>query len=178
MSPNPGRTISKFLETLTTGNDGGDSSRLATLAKAAALYERADRLASLWEKGRLKYSIANHMGLIDPILDVMSDQEDFVQLDACIERFKQTLPAPDRVQSPSIEMLHSLLVVHTLSQCATIQLHVRFVMQSSASRGRCLSAANAIVRIAQVLPVQQMRHVSPIMAVSVSGWSYTYPHEI
>ncbi|THH33365.1 hypothetical protein EUX98_g839 [Antrodiella citrinella] len=155
ISPNPGCTISKFLETLSSGNDGGDSSRLATLAKAAALYERADRLASLWEK------------------DIMANQEDFVQLDSCIERFKQTLPAPERLQSPSIEMLHSLLVVHTLSQCATIQLHVRFVMQSSASRGRCLSAANAVVRIAQVLPIQQMRNVSPIMAVF-----YTSTHDI
>jgi len=147
MSPNPGRTVQKFLDTLSSGNDGGDSSRLATLAKAAVLYERADRLASFWEK------------------NIMAYQEDFVQLDGCIERFKQTLPAPERLQNPSMEMLHGLLVVHTLTQCATIQLHVRFVMQSSTSRSRCLSAANAVVRIAQVLPIQQMRYVSPIIAV-------------
>lgn len=52
MSPNQGRTIRKFLDSLLTGSDSGDSSRLATLAKAAALYERADRFATLWEKSR------------------------------------------------------------------------------------------------------------------------------
>ena len=51
MSPNSGRTVQRFLDSLLTANDGGDSSRLATLAKAAALYERADRLALFWEKG-------------------------------------------------------------------------------------------------------------------------------
>lgn len=101
------------------------------------------------------------------LADIMAHQEEFVQLDTCIERFKQSLPVPERLQSPSVELLHGLLVVHTLSQCASIQLHVRFVMQSSTSRSRCLAAANSIVRTAQVLPVQQMRFISPIMAVSV-----------
>ena len=112
---------------------------------------------------------------------MMAHQEEFVQLDTCIERFKATLPVPERLQSPSIEMLHSLLVVHTLAQCATIQLHVRFVMQSSTSRSRCLTAANSVVRIAQTLPIQQMRYVSPIMAVSRHfprvGWSCVYTHD-
>ncbi|KAH8093820.1 hypothetical protein BXZ70DRAFT_385284 [Cristinia sonorae] len=148
---NPGRTIQSFLDGLLAGNNGQDSSRLATIAKAAALYEHANRHATLWKT------------------DITARQGDFMRLDSCVERFKQTLPTLVHSQNPSHEVLHSLLLVYTLSQCATIQLHVRFVRQNSTSRSRCLAAANAVVRFAQTLPIQQLKFVNPIMAVLYSS---------
>ncbi|CAL1714576.1 unnamed protein product [Somion occarium] len=137
-------TIRTFIQGLLTGSGKRDASFFATYAKAAALYERTTRYATLWEK------------------DITSHQADFNELDACIERFKQTLPSPERVNP---DTTHTLLVMHSLGHCATIQLHTRFVGQSSTSRSRCLTAANAIVRLTQILPVRQLPCINPIMAV-------------
>lgn len=94
--------------------------------------------------------------------DIGSHQAEFGSLDGCIERFKQTLPSPERVNE---DITHTLLLAHSLAHAATIQLHLRFVGQSSTSRSRCLAAANSIIRLTQILPVRRLSCLNPIMAV-------------
>jgi len=145
--PNAGNTIQNFIDGLVTGRSDRDSSPLATIAKAATLYELANRSAALWEK-----NIGSHQG-------------EFVAIDTCIERFKQTLPTIDQVANRPSDLIHNLLMAHTLSQTATIQLHLRFITQNSTSRSRCLAAANAIVRVLQLLPIYQLKYLNPTIAV-------------
>lgn len=92
-------------------------------------------------------------------------QEDFAALDRCLEAYKQTL-TPLAGPAETMAGTHALLVAYTLTQCATIQLHVRFVSQSATSRSRCLTAANGAVRALMALPTRNLKYVNPIMAVS------------
>ena len=106
------------------------------------------------------------MGQLSPFIhfkiDIGSHQADFRAFDECLEGFKQNLPSLERINE---ETTHSHLIAHSLAHAATVQLHLRFVGQSSTSRNRCLIAANNIVRLTQLLPVRRLPCLNPIMAV-------------
>lgn len=53
-----------------------------------------------------------------------------------------------------------------MTECASIALHRGFLRQSNTSRTRCLTAANAVVRVFQTLNYQELEYVNPILAVS------------
>ncbi|KAK7048622.1 fungal-trans domain-containing protein [Favolaschia claudopus] len=114
-------------------------------AKAAILFEQASRLASQYQPN---------------MRDRRQFYASFKAVDALIESFKLNLPT---VQShPTREMI----VIHSLAQVATIQLHNPFVADADASdgsRSRVVTSARAIVANLTHAPLQQFRYVDPIM---------------
>ncbi|KAI0091628.1 hypothetical protein BDY19DRAFT_904256 [Irpex rosettiformis] len=148
--PNPGSTTKRFFAELLTDNTNvpnGDPSCLTLLAKASALYERANYIASYLDKNTPSY------------------QAVISTFDASIERFKQSLPAIERSTQLSPDRAHTLLLIHTLTHSATIQLHWPLTSHSTASINRCLAAANTIVRVVQVLDVKRMEFANPVLGV-------------
>ena len=100
-------------------------------------------------------------------IDTPSYQSVMNTLDASIERFKQGLPAIERSTQLSSDSAHTLLLIHSLTHSATIQLHWPFTSRSTTSINRCLAAANTIVRVMQVLDVKRMEFINPILGVRV-----------
>ncbi|KAL4250217.1 hypothetical protein ABKN59_006374 [Abortiporus biennis] len=144
---NLGRTVSTYLENISSGQISSDTCFLSLHAKAALFYEKADRMASFMESNIAAY------------------RNEFSTLDVILERFKQTLPPPDRVDLTNMMVSHDTLLLHTLSQCATIQLHIRFVSQNPTSRNRCLTSAQTCIRLLQAIPLRTLKVVNPIIAV-------------
>ncbi|KAL4250218.1 hypothetical protein ABKN59_006375 [Abortiporus biennis] len=144
---NSGRTTSRFMSSLASGRLDTCTSILGLHSQAAFLYEKAARLASLLER------------------NAALDQNDFVALDTYIERFKQALPTLDNVDPSSRTIHHDVLVVHSISQGTTIQLHSGLAQHNQSSRTKCLAAANIIVRLLNSIPYRDLKLVNPIMAV-------------
>lgn len=140
---------------------------LTQLSKAAALFERAARLAATWRPGALAFQFHN-MALIDSLEEIQnigSFYSDFVAVDQRIDEFKSQLTPIDRVSGHSVPLVH---LAYCLSNGATIQLHATFSSQNTGSRAKCLSAATAIVRANQAAHVQESAYTSPILGVSLS----------
>ncbi|KAF8169862.1 hypothetical protein K438DRAFT_1941215 [Mycena galopus ATCC 62051] len=119
-------TIENFLSNLP--DDG--TSLVALHAKAAIAFEQASRLA---------------VGFTENTAHRNSNTftSEFRNLDRVIETLKQTLPPLDSETDGS----HSLLVIHTLTQVATIQLHNPFCLTDELSRSRVISAARTVVEL-------------------------------
>ena len=86
-------------------------------------------------------------------------------IDNLIEGFKLILPT---VQSHS---KRQMLVIHSLVNVATIQLHNPFVADVEASRIRELAAAQAVVADLGQVPVNDFVYVDPIMGVRPSAFA-------
>jgi hypothetical protein len=141
---------------------------LTQLSKAAALFERAARLAATWRPGAPAFQFQNIV-LIDPLEEIQnfgSFYSDFVAVDQRIDEFKSQLTPIDRVSSHNAPLVH---LAYCLSNGATIQLHATFSSQNTASRAKCLSAAMAIVRANQAAHVQEYAYTSPILGVSLGS---------
>ncbi|KAI0078725.1 hypothetical protein K474DRAFT_1660123 [Panus rudis PR-1116 ss-1] len=138
-----GATIRAFLHNLHTGVAERDPSYWTTCAKAASLYERAVRRAAALKQGQ------------------SSQNGEMAAFDKCLDRFTRHLPTPERINP---EILHVVLLGHSLAHAAIIQLHFPFADRSSTSRSRCLAAANSIIRLLHVLPVRQLPYVNPTLA--------------
>ncbi|KAH9940808.1 uncharacterized protein BXZ73DRAFT_98636 [Epithele typhae] len=66
----------------------------------------------------------------------------FLSLDNRIERFREALPRLDLSRSDTIR---TVLLAHTLAQCASIQLHTPFVQDRVTANSRTYHAAHAAV---------------------------------
>jgi hypothetical protein len=139
-------------------------SPLTQLSKAAALFERAARLAATWRPGALFWSF-NRIPLIDSseeIQNLGSFYSEFVAVDQRIDEFKSQLIPIDQVSSRNVPLVH---LAYCLSNGATIQLHATFSTQNTGSRAKCLSAAMAMVRANQAARVQESKYANPILGV-------------
>ncbi|KAJ3547493.1 hypothetical protein NM688_g5400 [Phlebia brevispora] len=130
------RTVQRFLADVLADRELG-SSHLSLLARAAALYERANYLATYADKSIPAGAYIDMPGLEAALASV----------DTSIERFKQTLP-PVSAQDAQA---HDLLLISGLTYAATIQLHRNFAARSATSMAKCLGAGHSIVRTAQIL---------------------------
>ena len=139
---------------------------LSLVAKASALYERANYLASYLDRSQSSATVFSQRRLMnsDRTTGAAGFENSLLALDNGIENFKQSLPSLSRMSSPSDEQAHSLLLIYCLCNCASIQLHRTFVSRSSTSMTRCLTSANTIVRVAQDLS-KQVKVVNPIVGV-------------
>ncbi|KAI0692448.1 hypothetical protein BC835DRAFT_1307150 [Cytidiella melzeri] len=150
---NLGSTTKRFFADALV-DQGNQSSNVpsyaALLAKAAALYERANFVASFLDENTPNYQAA------------------LTTFDGFIERFKYILPPIERSTQLTPEIAHALLLIHCLSHCATIQLHRPLIPRSSTSMTRCLTAANTVISIFQALDVKQMEFINPIAGVLAS----------
>jgi hypothetical protein len=141
---------------------------LTQLSKAAALFERAARLAATWRPGAPAFQF-HGIPLIDSLEEIQnigSFYSDFVAVDQRIDEFKSQLTPIDRVSSHNVPLVH---LAYCLSNGATIQLHATFSSQNTGSRAKCLSAATAIVRATQAAHVQESAYTSSILGVSLSS---------
>jgi len=134
-----------FFSGMNNGWPWENQNPLTQLSKAAALFERAARLAATWRP---------------EIQNIGSFYSDFVAVDQRIDEFKSQLTPIDRVSSHNVPLVH---LAYCLSNGATLQLHATFSSQNTASRAKCLSAATAIVRANQAAHVQESAYTSPIL---------------
>lgn len=165
LRPNAGATVRRFLADVLA--DGGASSPLALVAKASALYDRTSYLAAYLDRSQssLAHAVFAHRRLTGaPLTDAGGVEGALRELDSAVETFKASLPSLDRAGALPGEQAHSLLLIHCLCHCATIQLHRAFVARSSTSMTRCLASANTVVRVAQEL-TRHAAVVSPVVGV-------------
>ncbi|KAJ6626245.1 hypothetical protein B0H10DRAFT_1999436 [Mycena sp. CBHHK59/15] len=127
-------TIAKFLANV----PDEATSQAALYAKAGILFEQATALAARYRAG-----------------GIPGNDPEFGVVDTKIDTFKAILPP---VQSKYI------LVVHSLSNVATIQLHDPFVSQNMFSRNKTLSAARFIADLLTKVDVQNLGHIDPVLA--------------
>ncbi|KAJ6600172.1 hypothetical protein B0H10DRAFT_2196410 [Mycena sp. CBHHK59/15] len=127
-------TITKFLANV----PDEATSQAALYAKAGILFEQATALAARYRAG-----------------GIPGNDPEFGVVDTKIDTFKAILPP---VQSKYI------LVVHSLSNVATIQLHNPFVNQNMFSHNKTLSAARSIVDLLTKVNVQNIGLINPVLA--------------
>ena len=138
--PNFGNTVQRFL--VDGAADGGASSPLAMLAKASALYDRANYLSEHLDIGT---SPINSVPLIIKNNSTTGVNDTVQAFDNAIEIFKQSLPSVERASSFSEDQMHSLMLIYCLVHCAIIQLHRGLITMNSASLGRCMASANSVL---------------------------------
>ena len=139
---------------------------LTQLSKAAALFERAARLAATWRPGAILFCPFRKRWTdgLEEIQNFGSFYSDFVAVDQRIDEFKAQLTPIDRVSSQKVPLIH---LAYCLSNGATIQLHATFSSQNTGSRAKCLSAAIAMVRANQAARLQEYACLSPMLGVSL-----------
>ena len=107
-------------------------------------------------------------------VDAAGFQQRFFTLDRQIEGFKRTLPpfpttntTHQREVSPADLILQTrlLLLVHTLVQCATLQLYLPR-QERDLSRSRAFNAASTASGLLQRVDVRNLGYVDPFMGVS------------
>ncbi|KAI0923721.1 hypothetical protein AcV5_009194 [Taiwanofungus camphoratus] len=138
------RTVQTFFNN--ASSDNGEQGIFSMLAKAAFLFERATRLASQWASADNAF------------------QTRFLYLENRIEQFKQALPSIERVDPARLDVIRSLLLVHTLCHCATIKLHTPLDQNDITINSRTLQAAVSAVRVLQLVNVNGITYINPILA--------------
>ena len=163
-----GQTVQSFLSGQILDND--HQSLLSMRAKASILYEKSAQIAARWtpRKSLTASSPVNLTPLmLRPASDTPSFQSQFVALDNRIEQFKAALPSLSQATSMHADVVRSLLAIHTLCHCATIQLHSPFAGENHNSSNKVMTAAHTAASVLQGIPVPQLIYVDPIMGVSL-----------
>ncbi len=159
-------TVRSFFSGMNNGWPWENHNPLTQLSKAAALFERAARLAATWRPGAkllCPLPLRRRTNSSEEIQNIGSFYSDFVAVDQRIDEFKSQLTPIDQVSSQNVPLVH---LAYCLSNGATIQLHATFSSQNTGSRAKCLSAAMAIVRANQAAHVPEYVFTSPILGVS------------
>ncbi|KAH9960534.1 hypothetical protein BJV74DRAFT_872268 [Russula compacta] len=130
-------TVRSFFSGMNNGWPWENHSPLTQLSKAAALFERAARLAATWRPGAHLFGRNTKSG---------SFYSDFVAVDQRIDEFKSQLTPIDRVSGHNVPLVH---LAYCLSSGATIQLHATFSSQNT-------------VRANQAAHMQEHTFTSPI----------------
>ncbi|OCH96258.1 hypothetical protein OBBRIDRAFT_229314 [Obba rivulosa] len=140
------RTIQAFLR-----NPASDSnaSMLSLYAKSTILFYQATQLARRWNPDDRGY------------------QSEFRRFDGYLERYKQSLPPVDRVGPGRADITRSLLVIHSLAHCATIQLHMPTSRDWSSSV-RVITAALSAARNIQIANLDAVPFINPIVGASLT----------
>jgi hypothetical protein len=160
-------TVRSFFSGMNNGWPWENHNPLTQLSKAAALFERAARLAATWRPGARLFcpsKIKPRTDISEEIQNIGSFYSDFVAVDQRIDEFKVQLTPFDRVSSQNVPLVH---LAYCLSNGATIQLHATFSSQNTGSRAKCLSAAIAMVRANRAAHVQEYTFTSPMLGVSL-----------
>jgi len=137
--------VRSFFSGMNNGWPWENHNPLTQLSKATALFERAARLAATWRP---------------EIQNIGSFFSELVAVDQRIDEFNSQLTPIDQVSSQDVPLVH---LAYCLSNGATIQLHATFSSQNTGSRGKCLSAAMAIVRANQAAHIQDYRYCCPML---------------
>ncbi|KAJ7657768.1 Zn(2)-Cys(6) binuclear cluster domain-containing protein [Mycena polygramma] len=141
-------TIQNFAHGVQTSDVG--MSTVAMLAKASILWLRADQLARTWKPGMLTEQAAIF-------------RNDFRQLDALIDAFREALVPPNRIPSPTPAQTRALVVAHSVAHAATVRLHSLFAHTDNAAKRKRLAAARSVLGIIAAVPLRHFRYINPIM---------------
>ncbi|PCH36201.1 hypothetical protein WOLCODRAFT_108360 [Wolfiporia cocos MD-104 SS10] len=136
-------TVQTFLQGAAV--DAPDTSLLSLQAKAATLFAYAGQLASRWDQNNASY------------------QARFTHLTNRIERFRQSLPSIRHIDPARTDIMRSLLVVHTVNQCAMITLHKPLEQRTVAINGISWTAASTAAGLLQGLGMGSISYVNPVM---------------
>jgi hypothetical protein len=137
---------------------------LTQLSKAAALFERAARLAGTWRPGAAVFLTFAELPTdgSEEIQNITSFYADFVAVDQRIDEFKSQIAPIERVPRHDVPLVH---LAYCLANGATIQLHATFSSQNTASRAKCLSSAMAVVRANQAAHAHEFIYTNAILGV-------------
>ncbi len=128
-------TVRSFFGGINNGWPWENHNPLTQLSKAAALFERAARLAATWRPGAAillcHLPVRRRTDRSEEIQNIGSFYSDFVAVDQRIDEFKRQLTPIDRVSSQNVPLLH---LAYCLCNGATIQLHATFSSQNTGSR--------------------------------------------
>ncbi|KAK7022979.1 fungal-trans domain-containing protein [Favolaschia claudopus] len=149
-------TVTNFLANLP---DNGISEP-ALHAKAAILFEQASRLASHYRP-----NVMNNDQLSQFYVS-------FNSIDTLIEQFKSSIP------TIQMHATREMLIIHSLTYVATIQLHNPFIIENDMSRLRGLDAARVIVACLVQAPINEFRYIHPIMGTLLMATSQVFLTEL
>ncbi|KAF5379062.1 hypothetical protein D9615_005944 [Tricholomella constricta] len=140
-------TVRNFLlNSVETGNQGHSTTALNV--KAAILFHRSAQLAGQWTPNMQTREFYAYTAA-------------FQSINRVIETFRTTLPplAQLDVKHPGTR---ALLLIHALTDAATIKLHINFSYADSSSKQHCLTAARNMVTFGG-LNIQEVGYMNPIM---------------
>ncbi|KZT10441.1 uncharacterized protein LAESUDRAFT_755949 [Laetiporus sulphureus 93-53] len=141
------RTAEAFLAEVVP--DGGSVSSLARLAKGAALFERATRLASQWTPA---------------MVYIEQFAVDFFFLDSVIDQFVASLPPIEA--APTQADARTLLLTHTFALAATIRVHGTLKQaEGGTAQDRDVAAAHAAAAALDSIDLAQLAFADPILAI-------------
>ncbi|KAJ7583651.1 Zn(2)-Cys(6) binuclear cluster domain-containing protein [Mycena floridula] len=138
-------TVQRFL----AGKPDGGVSTLTLHAKASILFEQSARLVRQYHLGLTPESIANFCTA-------------FAALDSLLVKFTNELPQVGH-SAGSASATRNLIVIHTLSQVAILQLHNPFVLDRPSSRQSFLVATRAIVQLINESSLDGASFTDPII---------------
>ncbi|PSR71032.1 hypothetical protein PHLCEN_2v13080 [Hermanssonia centrifuga] len=141
----PVQTVQAFLNNPAT--DTQHQSLLALRAKASILYEKSAQIAAHWNP--------NAPGF----------QDHFVALDNRINQFKGVLPSLRQAAQTRPDLVRGLLTVHTLINCATMQLHAPWVQPGNPINRKSLTAARTAMTSLQKVDISQLGYIDPFMGI-------------
>ncbi|KAJ7292758.1 hypothetical protein C8J57DRAFT_6452 [Mycena rebaudengoi] len=144
-------TISKFLGGIDSTH--AENSSLAVLAKAAILWQRANKLVTTWTSTP------------DPSPEAAKNFHNaFKSLDTLIENFLGHVMSAPQPSVPTTGKARSLCVGLSITQAALIQLHGPFPPTNETSKEKCLEAAKSIIDIAVDTDFgDDFAYINPIM---------------
>ncbi|KAJ7292868.1 hypothetical protein C8J57DRAFT_1041129 [Mycena rebaudengoi] len=146
-------TISKFIGGIDSTH--AENSSLAVLAKAAILWQRANKLVTTW-----KSSCPSAPDTSPEAHNV------FMSLDTLIGDFLGHVMSAPPPSVPTAGKARSLCVCLSITQAAIIQLHGPFLPTNETSKEKCLEAAKSIIDIAVGTDFgDDFTYINPIMGV-------------
>ncbi|KAG6830373.1 hypothetical protein H0H92_001010 [Tricholoma furcatifolium] len=154
-------TIRSFLLNMGDGEHFGHS-LTALNVKAAVLFHRSAQLAAQWHPAMQPRDFQAYTGA-------------FQSLHRLTETFRSTLPPlSNDIQQPSTR---TLLLIHALTDAATIKLHINFSYAAEhSSKHYCLTAARRMVTFG--INIQDVGHVNPIMGTLWTAACHVFIDEI
>ncbi len=141
-------------------------SPLAMRAKACSLQDRAIYVSSQYRAGKHRRPLIFCSSMTLSPTDMPNRNEylaRFSALDTLIERYHRQLAA---IRNRSPEDMRELLVARTFTCAAAIQLHSTFSSQQPMSWQKTVCVAVAAGHALDVVNLNQVPHLDPILAVS------------
>lgn len=148
------------------------SSPLALRAKAAALFERATRVASQNTPGTFFFLSENVVFMVADYYEQSGNIDnvyvEFHRLDNLLKRFMEALLPLNRPEvATNPEATASLLVTHTYIRVAMIRLHASRDAVTSNHQGDDLIAARQVAALLASVRLEDLPFLDPVLGVSV-----------
>ncbi|KZT10936.1 uncharacterized protein LAESUDRAFT_356428 [Laetiporus sulphureus 93-53] len=152
-----------FLREGQTTNLVSGFSTMALRAKASALFEAANRLATSWST---------------QVPSSTTFMENFHALEHAITRFASTLLPLHQLGAGVPEDKYTLIAIHSLAHAAVIRLHFPFMDGDALSREKCLRAARSVVLVAKHVAEMDFEFLEPIIGPCWSSAAKVFESEL